>query len=583
VFFMQKSMWLMAALLFSMFISGCGGGASTTIIASTTTALTSSDVSKKTLYSTSTTGYIAFQIYSGGSAKWDSTENTNTVPTGDVSGTWAISNGQLILSVAGTPAYQITCIQRESSYFFTNEIKYGGPNNIVLEKITRMYSSLADAQTYLNSITLPNGGVSLGGTIQGIPLPKFNNVSTVVGITGQLALPFADYTSTTPPGRTPPVQLGKPIGITTFDGKTYFVLDNFSNRVQVVTLDPNTGAAVNVKTLGSTSTPSVDLIFNNPSDITTDGKNLYVTDTSNYTIDKIALTYNTPDAKPADNYYSGTLTVLAGVTGASGAIDGTGNTQTIGATIGVVGTARFISPIGITTDGTNLYVTDNQSIRKIDIGSSSAIPQVAPQVTTLAGSPGLVGTADAVGTAARFNLPLRITTDGTNLYVTDNNNFTIRKVSIATGQVTTIAGSAGTFGTYSSHFVPPTGEKTLFNGPNGITTDGTNLYVTDWGPVIYGNPARGQVIFKISLTLTPSTLTLPGILNPDGFTSSAVTRIAGTQDVIANNIAILPNGPNQPTPLLPLGAIFYCPIGIISDGKSLFVADSLNNTIRKIY
>ena len=507
---MQKSMWLMAAFLFSMFISGCGGGGTTaSVVASTTTSLTISDVSNKTLYSTSTKGYIAFQIFPGGTATWDSQVNRNSSPLADVSGTWAISNGQLVLSVAGTPSFQFTCIQRESNYLFMHD----GSNNI-----TRMYSDRANAETYLNSITVTtlNGitGVRLGGAIQGgtiqggtiqgtpTPLPTFTNVSTVVGITGQFATPFADYTSTATAGRTPPVTLGRPIGITTIDGKTYFVLDSSSSRIHMVTLDSN-GAAAKVKTLSSATIPSIDLIFNNPSDITNDGNNLYVTDTSNCTIDKIALTFDATGAATG----TGTLTILAGSTGTSAAIDGTGNTQTIGTAVGVVGTARFLAPIGITTDGTNLYVTDDQAIRKIDIGS----PSTAPQVTTLAGSPGLAGSADAVGTAARFSLPLRITTDGNNLYVTDSNNYTIRKVSIATGQVTTIAGK-GTFGTNptdannnpidaNGNPIVLTGDNAFFNGPNGITTDGTNLYVTDWGPVIYGNPARGQVIFSISLNL----------------------------------------------------------------------------------
>ena len=562
---MQKSMWLMAALLFSMFISGCGSSAPITVVASTTTALASSDVSNKTLYSTpinSTKGYIAFQIYPGGSATWDSTENTNPIPSADVSGTWAISNGQLILSVAGRPVYQFTCIQKESNYFFTNEIKYDGSNNIISNKITRMYFNPADAETYLNSITTPNGnGVRLGGAFQGIPLPAFTNVSTVVGVTGQIAYPFADYTA----GRTPPVKLGWPVGITMIDGidgKTLFVLDNLSNRIQVVTLDAN-GAATKVKTLGSTSTPSVDLTFNNPSDITNDGENLYVTDSSNFTIDKIALTYDS-----TNNFYTGSLSILAGSTGASQALDGTGNTTTIGTTVGTVGTARFSFPIGITTDGTNLYVTDNNSIRKIDLGSPTAAPLVAssppttPQVTTLAGYPGQAGTADATGTAARFNLPLRITTDGTNLYVTDYNNYTIRKVSIATGQVTTIAGSPAIFATNSTNPVA-TGDQARFNGPNGITTDGTNLYVTDWGPVIYGSPARGQVVFSIAIA-NPT--------NPTSQYSGPVTRIAGTQDAVGFNSSTV----------TPDKALFDCPIGITTDGTSLFVADSLNYTIRRI-
>ena len=47
---------------------------------------------------------------------------------------------------------------------------------------------------------------------------------------------------------------------------------------------------------------------------------------------------------------------------------------------------------------------------------------------------------------------------------------------IDNGTVTTIAGTAGSSGTTDN----ATGTSARFNNPNGITTDGTNLYVTDW-------------------------------------------------------------------------------------------------------
>ncbi|MDR3579883.1 MAG: hypothetical protein P4L44_07985 [Oryzomonas sp.] len=530
---MQKSMWLMVVVLFSMFISGCGGGTSTSIIASTPTALTPSDVSGKVLYSTpinSIKGYVAFQTSSGGSAAWDSQANRKPTPIADVHGTWAISNGQLVLSVAGTPSYQFTCIQKESNYWLVSD----GHNTI-----TRMYSDQAAAENYLDSITAANGtNVKLAGAIQGTPLTMpFSNVSTVAGVTGTSGVNiFSDYST----AKSPPSLFGRPIGITTMDGTTFFVLDNANNNI--VKLTPGTNGIMTATTLKTSG--GVIIPFNYPSDITTDGTNLYVTDTYNYVIKKIS----------PDNHGAWISATLSG-TGASGSFDGTGNTLSATGVVVTTGTARFAAPIGITTDGTNLYVTDNYAIRKVDIATGNT--------TTLAGSPGAAGSIDATGTAARFNVPLRITTDGTNLYVTDNSNYTIRKVSIATGQVTTIAGSPGNLGTNITPSVP-TGDKALFNGPNGITTDGTNLYVTDWGPVIYGGPARGQVVFSI-------------VLNPTGQYSGPVTRIAGTQDTIAPV-----NGPNQPTPLSPNQALFNCPIGITTDGTGLYVADSLNYTIRRI-
>jgi len=135
----------------------------------------------------------------------------------------------------------------------------------------------------------------------------------------------------------------------------------------------------------------------------------------------------------------------------------------------VTGTAaRFYGPHGITTDGTNLYVTDsfNFTVRKVVIATGA--------VTTLAGSAGSLGSVDGIGTAARFFQPRGITTDGTNLYVVDSFNHTIRKIEIMTGAVTTLAGSAGSPGSADG-----TGAAARFRMPDGITTDGANLYVAD--------------------------------------------------------------------------------------------------------
>ena len=51
-------------------------------------------------------------------------------------------------------------------------------------------------------------------------------------------------------------------------------------------------------------------------------------------------------------------------------------------------------------------------------------------------------TDTAHGTSASFKNPSGITTDGTNLYVADYGNHRIRKIVISTGVVTTLAGSS---------------------------------------------------------------------------------------------------------------------------------------------
>ncbi|MFO1528123.1 MAG: hypothetical protein U1F16_19275, partial [Turneriella sp.] len=82
------------------------------------------------------------------------------------------------------------------------------------------------------------------------------------------------------------------------------------------------------------------------------------------------------------------------------------------------------------------------------------------------------GSTDATGTAALFNNPNGITTDGTNLFLADYTNHRIRKIVIASAVVTTLAGN-GVGNTDA------TGTSALFNQPFGITTDGTNLFVAD--------------------------------------------------------------------------------------------------------
>jgi sugar lactone lactonase YvrE len=136
----------------------------------------------------------------------------------------------------------------------------------------------------------------------------------------------------------------------------------------------------------------------------------------------------------------------------------------------MVTNASFSNPAGIICDGTgtNLYVTDFNAnlIRKVVVATGA--------VSTLAGSTTFYGSADGIGSAACFFNPYGITLRGTSLYVSDSSNDTIRKIVVATGTVTTVAGSAGIAGSADGG-----GAAARFSTPVGISTDGTNLYVGD--------------------------------------------------------------------------------------------------------
>jgi sugar lactone lactonase YvrE len=145
------------------------------------------------------------------------------------------------------------------------------------------------------------------------------------------------------------------------------------------------------------------------------------------------------------------VTTLAG--SSRGYADGTGTA------------AQFALPAGIAADGENLYVADsgNHRIRKIVIASGV--------VTTLAGD-GTAGYADGRGAAAQFNRPGGVAVDGGVLYVADQNNHRIRKIVIASGEVTTYAGS-------TQGYADGRGTAAQFNAPYSIAVYGGKLYVTD--------------------------------------------------------------------------------------------------------
>jgi DNA-binding beta-propeller fold protein YncE len=153
---------------------------------------------------------------------------------------------------------------------------------------------------------------------------------------------------------------------------------------------------------------------------------------------------------------TGVVTTIAGVPGVSGTTDGIGTA------------ARFWAPSGITIDGTNIYITDQNcgTVRKIEISTGV--------VTTIAGNPSLAGSVDGIGTAAIFFYPRGVTTDGTNLYVADAGNCEIRKIVILTGAVTTLAGTE-----YNCGHVDGIGTAAKLSSPSGITSDGINLFVSD--------------------------------------------------------------------------------------------------------
>lgn len=342
------------------------------------------------------------------------------------------------------------------------------------------------------------GGSSSSSTVPAKPVFgsnstfRFNTVSTASGVLlggavqkGPFASKQLNYSTVTIPAfRHVSSAFIGPIAVTT-DGLNHYATNFLSHTI--VKIDPS-GVVTNFAGAGfagfansSTGRPRT-AIFSNPTAITTDGSGttLYVADTGNHVIRKIEA--------------NGRISVLAGVPGSAGGDD----TDT---SLGIV--ARFNQPTGVTVIGELVYVadSDNHTIRMINTARDPI------EVTTLAGFPGAFGSADGERTAARFFAPTCITTDGRNLYVADFGNRTVRRISLATGVVETIAGVAGVRGNTDG----PRGTS-LFTQPNGITTDGSNLYVTD---------SFEGTVRRIALTGTFDTQLIKGGLDtPIGITTN---------------------------------------------------------------
>jgi hypothetical protein len=216
-----------------------------------------------------------------------------------------------------------------------------------------------------------------------------------------------------------------------------YITDRNNNAIRALDLTTN---IVSTFVTGVTS----------PYGITTDGTYLYLTETGK--VSKV-------------NIATATLSVIAG-SGVTGYADG-------------VGAAAQFAPQGsinggIAFDGTDLYLNDrgNCGIRKVVISTGT--------VTTIAGSPpptvACGALLDGIGTASRINLADGIASDGTNLYIADTNSCVLRQINMSTLSVTTVAGLNG-----ACSLLDGIGSSARLNNPALMTSDGSTLYISDWG------------------------------------------------------------------------------------------------------
>ena len=260
---------------------------------------------------------------------------------------------------------------------------------------------------------------------------------------------------------------------------------------------------------GTTNGDGTAARFNNPMGLVMTGTTLVVADTGNSLLRKITS-------------LSGTKTVANYATGGS-----------------------FSYPIEMAVSTTDIYLADanNHAIKKISLASESS--------ETWAGTAGTSGTTTSVTRLnALFYQPtgIAIDTAGTGvIYISDSSNHTIRKIDIASGAVTTIAGVAGTSGYKNS----ATGTSANFYVPTSLVFTGNALYVTDTG---------NHAIRKIDTT------------------TNAVTTFAGSAGTIDTSLT----SSSGSTDGTSTAARFYVPRGIALNGTTLYVGDQAGTKLRQI-
>jgi sugar lactone lactonase YvrE len=270
-----------------------------------------------------------------------------------------------------------------------------------------------------------------------------------------------------------------------------------------------------------------------------------------------------------------------------------GGTQ--GSNNGVNMAGQFYYPTGIAVDGSgNVYVADagNNAIRRIFPKGTNWI------VTTIAG--GTSGSRDGTGTNAQFYFPTGLALDSaTNIYVADQHNATIRKITPSGTNwiVSTIAGQAGRTGTNNG-----ANTNALFYSPTGVAVDASgNVFVADevnnaireimpaggnWvvstiagGTSGHADGTNGQAQFSYPSGVAVDSSDRVFVADQINNTIRLITPM-GTNWVVktiaGNLIAGASNGVGT-------NALFFQPVGLsLNTNGSLYIADLFNHAIREV-
>lgn len=294
-------------------------------------------------------------------------------------------------------------------------------------------------------------------------------------------------------------QLDSPQGLVLGSNQNLYIADTHNHRIRK--LDLATGTIITIAGNGTQgffgdNGLATAAHLNLPTALVLDpAGNLYIADTQNHRIRKIAAS-------------AGTITTVAG-----------NGTQGFSGDNGLAISASIDSPSGLAVDSnSNLYLADTHNHRIRKVTAATGI------VTTIAGTSATGYSGDNTSaSAATLALPHGLTIDPSgNLYLADTANHRIRRIDATTGIITTIAGQ----GTEAFSGDTTSATASSLDTPRSVTTSpGGLLTLADTG---------NQRIRQIGSDNTIHTIAGLGASTPGALTLSAPSVMAyGTGQLTA--------------------------------------------------